>query len=191
MTQTSIIKKPAVRNPLDGPILAIANRIGGKKSKEVERFLKFMIVGSIGAVIDSGTLFILQATILPPTLQNPDWNVAIAESIAFIMAISSNYTWNCFWTYPDSALALLAAADDPIRLCQLNRLDWPHHLDYFGAHLAWSRPDAGGAAYYPGRAAWLSPLPHCRSQTRHNGGLVGGRGRGHALELHRQPPVDI
>lgn len=102
MSQMSSIKRVGVRNPLDGPIYAIANRVGGSKAKEVERFLKFAIVGTVGALIDSGTLFLLQATLLPPTLLNPDFNVAIAQTIAFIAAILSNYIWNRFWTYPDS-----------------------------------------------------------------------------------------
>ena len=90
------------RNPLDGPILALSSRFGSR-SKEVERFLKFAVVGAIGAVIDSGTLFVLQATILPPTLQEPiDINVALAQTIAFVAAILSNFTWNRLWTYPDS-----------------------------------------------------------------------------------------
>ncbi len=102
MSQMSSIKRVAVRNPLDGPIYAIANRVGGSKAKEVERFLKFAIVGTLGALIDAGTLFLLQATILPPTLKEPDLNVAIAQTIAFLAAILSNYIWNRFWTYPDS-----------------------------------------------------------------------------------------
>jgi len=99
MSQMSSIR---LRNPLDAPIDAIANRFGGDKPKELERFLKFAVVGAIGALIDAGTLFILQATILPPSLKEPDWNVAIASTIAFIAAITSNFIWNRFWTYPDS-----------------------------------------------------------------------------------------
>jgi putative flippase GtrA len=102
MNQTSTIKRVAVRNPLDILINAIANRLGGSKSKEVERFLRFAVVGTVGAIIDFGTLFILQATILPPTLQSPDWNVAIAQTISFSLATLSNYIWNRYWTYPDS-----------------------------------------------------------------------------------------
>ncbi|HVU11288.1 MAG TPA: GtrA family protein [Phototrophicaceae bacterium] len=105
MSQTSTINGTASRsrrNPLDALIDAIANRIGGKKAKEVERFLRFAIVGTIGAIIDSGTLFLMQATILPPTLQNPDWNVALAQTISFSLATLSNYIWNRYWTYPDS-----------------------------------------------------------------------------------------
>lgn len=105
MSQTTgTVKTQAVsiRDTIDAPIAALSSRIGGSKSKEVERFIKFAIVGSIGAVIDAGTLFILQATVLPPTLRDPDMNVAVAQTIAFVAAILSNFTWNRLWTYPDS-----------------------------------------------------------------------------------------
>jgi putative flippase GtrA len=91
-------EKSAFRNPLDILILAVARRFGAK-SKEVERFIKFAIVGAIGAIIDFGTVFILQATLLPPA---NDLNVVLAISIGFIAAILSNFTWNRLWTYPDS-----------------------------------------------------------------------------------------
>jgi putative flippase GtrA len=87
-----------LRNPLDIIIAKIAN-LFGDKSKEVERFLRFAFVGALGAVVDFGTLFILQATILPPVDTTA---VTIATTIAFIAAIISNFTWNRFWTYPDS-----------------------------------------------------------------------------------------
>ncbi|MCA9903210.1 MAG: GtrA family protein [Anaerolineae bacterium] len=97
------MRRLELRNPLDAPILALANRIGGEaKAKEVERFLKFAVVGAVGAVIDFGTLFVLQRTILVPTLQEPDWNVTIAQTIAFVAAVISNFIWNRYWTYPDS-----------------------------------------------------------------------------------------
>ncbi len=105
MSQTSTINGTASRNrrnPLDALIDAIAYRVGGKKAREVERFLRFAVVGTIGAIIDFGTLFILQATILPPTLKSPDWNVALAQTISFSLATLSNYIWNRYWTYPDS-----------------------------------------------------------------------------------------
>lgn len=94
----------AIRSPLDRPIRAVASRFGSK-AKEVERFLKFATVGSIGAVVDFTTLAVLQATVLPPT--NPQgedltFNVVLATTLAFIAAISSNFTWNRLWTYPDS-----------------------------------------------------------------------------------------
>jgi len=77
------------RNPLDIVILAIASRFGDK-SKEVERFLKFMIVGVVGFIVDFGTVTILQATILPPTNRSGDRlivNVIFSTSLAFIAAL--------------------------------------------------------------------------------------------------------
>jgi putative flippase GtrA len=87
-----------IRNPLDGIVQAIARRFGPRE-KGVERFLKFSVVGSIGFVVDFGTVFVLQATILPPV---NDLNVVIATAVAFTLAILSNFTWNRFWTYPES-----------------------------------------------------------------------------------------
>lgn len=86
------------RNPVDMLIVSIAGRFG-HKAKEVERFLKFAVVGAIGFVVDLGTLIILQATILPPTTT---WAVIVATTLAFLAAILSNFIWNRFWTYPDS-----------------------------------------------------------------------------------------
>lgn len=86
------------KNPVERLILAIAGRFGDK-AKEVERFIKFLVVGGLGFVVDLGTLVVLQATILPPT---DTVRVAIATTIAFIAAIISNFIWNRFWTYPDS-----------------------------------------------------------------------------------------
>jgi putative flippase GtrA len=91
-------------SPIDGLILAVASRFGDK-SKEVERFLKFAIVGAIGAVVDFGTVIVLQATLLPPVNKQGEpimLNVALATTIAFLAAVISNFTWNRFWTYPDS-----------------------------------------------------------------------------------------
>lgn len=97
--EANIVPAPRkLRNPLDIIIAKIASRFGDK-SKEVERFLRFAFVGALGAVVDFGTLIILQATILPPNTTN---DVNIATTIAFIAAIISNFTWNRFWTYPDS-----------------------------------------------------------------------------------------
>lgn len=87
-----------IRNPLDGVVQTIAGRFGARAS-EVERFLKFSVVGAIGFVVDFGTVFVLQATILPPV---NDVNVIIATATAFTLAIVSNFTWNRFWTYPES-----------------------------------------------------------------------------------------
>lgn len=97
-TVESAVNNRSIRNPLDLLIVGVARRFGDK-AKEVERFLKFAVVGVIGAIVDFGTLIVLQATILPPV---NDLNVIVATTCAFIAAIASNFTWNRLWTYPDS-----------------------------------------------------------------------------------------
>jgi putative flippase GtrA len=68
--------------------------------KERKRFLKFAVVGVIGAVIDFGVMNLLtQAAGMP---------LVTAGTISFICAIISNFIWNRFWTYPDSRSRPLA-----------------------------------------------------------------------------------
>jgi putative flippase GtrA len=89
----------AIRTPFDAIITTVARRFGGSKAKEVERFLKFAMVGTLGAVIDLGTSFILLKTILDPRV---DFQFLTAATISFIAAVMSNFFWNRYWTYPDS-----------------------------------------------------------------------------------------
>ena len=58
------------------------------------RFLKFLVVGAIGAAVDFGTLYLLH-----PVLGMP---IVPANTISFTAAVLSNFTWNRYWTYPDS-----------------------------------------------------------------------------------------
>jgi putative flippase GtrA len=62
--------------------------------RERSRFLKFATVGVIGAVVDFGTFNLLSSGVGLP--------VVLASVFSFIAAIISNFTWNRFWTYPDS-----------------------------------------------------------------------------------------
>lgn len=95
----------SLSTPIDRFIIAFAKRIGGRRAKEVERFIKFAFIGILGFLIDFGLLFLLQSTVLPAAdaqnIQLP-LNVALATSISFALAVSSNFTWNRLWTYPDS-----------------------------------------------------------------------------------------
>jgi putative flippase GtrA len=63
-------------------------------TREGKRFVKFLIVGTIGAVVDFGTFNILTAVFrLPP----------VPSSVAsFLAAVTSNFLFNRYWTYPDS-----------------------------------------------------------------------------------------
>jgi putative flippase GtrA len=88
-----------LRTPLDRFYVRLAQRLGGGKAKEVERFLKFATIGIVGATVDFGTLNLLHATVLPP---ETTLNVGLSTTIAFVAAILNNFLWNRFWTYPDS-----------------------------------------------------------------------------------------
>lgn len=88
----------SLRARMNTRIANFASRFGDR-AKEVERFMKFAFVGISGAIVDFGTVIILQATVFPP---NSTANVAIATTIAFIAAIINNFFWNRYWTYPDS-----------------------------------------------------------------------------------------
>jgi putative flippase GtrA len=58
------------------------------------RFLRFALVGAIGAVVDFGTFNLMVNIFRIPTVS--------ASVISFIAAVLSNFLWNRFWTYPDS-----------------------------------------------------------------------------------------
>jgi putative flippase GtrA len=62
--------------------------------QERGRFLRFAVVGVMGAVVDFGTFNILV---------NVFHVIAVwASVISFTAAVISNFLWNRFWTYPDS-----------------------------------------------------------------------------------------
>jgi len=93
------LKNHRLTTPVDGLITKLSLKFGRAKAKEVERFIKFAFVGSLGFLIDVGAVIILQNTLLPP---ENDQNVLLANSVGFILAVGSNFIWNRVWTYPDS-----------------------------------------------------------------------------------------
>ena len=62
--------------------------------QERTRFLRFAMVGLIGAVIDFGVFNVL--------VQVSPIKAVFASMISFTAAVCSNFLWNRFWTYPDS-----------------------------------------------------------------------------------------
>ncbi len=68
--------------------------------QERKRFLKFMTVGVIGAVVDFGVMNLLTHLF--------DSSLTFAGSISFVCAVTSNFFWNRHWTYPDSRSKPLA-----------------------------------------------------------------------------------
>lgn len=62
--------------------------------KEFTRFIKFAVVGTIGAIVDFAVLnFLVLVVGLTPLQANP---------ISFACAVLSNFTWNRLWTFPES-----------------------------------------------------------------------------------------
>ncbi len=98
MTRAESMHKTARHNLLDSLIYTLA-RPFGQHALEVERFLKFALIGALGALVDVAVLFILQATLLPP---HTTLAVIAATSAAFFTATVHNYLWNRFWTFPDA-----------------------------------------------------------------------------------------
>ncbi|MGD2157055.1 MAG: GtrA family protein [Anaerolineales bacterium] len=62
--------------------------------RERTRFVRFLVVGTIGAVVDFSTFNLLVSLL--------NLNAVLASVISFCTAILSNFLWNRFWTYPDS-----------------------------------------------------------------------------------------
>ncbi len=61
---------------------------------ERRRFLKFATVGALGAVVDFGTFNLLTLLTSIPAL--------VASVISFLTAVTHNFIWHRYWTYPDS-----------------------------------------------------------------------------------------
>lgn len=61
---------------------------------ERRRFFRFLVVGAIGAIVDFGTMNLLVKLL--------SLRLTWAGTISFIAAVISNFTWNRYWTYPDS-----------------------------------------------------------------------------------------
>ena len=80
----------------------------GVNPKEAERFTKFLVVGTLGFVIDFGTLtFLVEVVDLPGLIaDNTQFaeiaGLVLANTISFTLAVISNFTLNRFWTYPKS-----------------------------------------------------------------------------------------
>jgi putative flippase GtrA len=75
-------------------MIAKAQSLVKANRKEIVRFLKFSVVGTIGTVVDFGTLYLLHGLLGLP--------IVLSNTCSFSAAVVSNFTWNRYWTYPDS-----------------------------------------------------------------------------------------
>jgi putative flippase GtrA len=64
------------------------------QNKEWVRFYRFGVVGAFGAIVDFFVMNLLTRLL--------NFNLVIAGTISFILAVISNFIWNRLWTYPDS-----------------------------------------------------------------------------------------
>jgi putative flippase GtrA len=89
-------------------ILSLAH----ENRKEFVRFFKFMVVGTIGAMVDFGILNGLMLTLRAQHVDLGTWhlfggltlngNLTLSNTISFTSAVISNFIWNRLWTYPES-----------------------------------------------------------------------------------------
>lgn len=79
-----------IRLPIPSPLL----RLWQTKRIEMVRFIKFSVVGTIGAGVDFS---LLNLGIL--VFGWPKW---LANTFSFFAAVLSNFTWNRLWTYPET-----------------------------------------------------------------------------------------
>jgi putative flippase GtrA len=64
------------------------------ENQERIRFLKFALVGAVGAVIDFGVMNLMTRMF--------NMKLVFAGTISFTCAVISNFILNRYWTYPDS-----------------------------------------------------------------------------------------
>ena len=92
------------------PVLGGVWRKARQNPKEFERFAKFAIVGTLGAIVDFST-FNLMKWVFESVGLGVGWDVGYearqiqltaANTISFSLAVLSNFTWNRLWTFPES-----------------------------------------------------------------------------------------
>ena len=102
MTETTEIQPVVSTDGLLGRMRTL------RQNKEVERFLKFAVVGVVGAIIDYTTYTILNRLgwFDSVKLRLPFGliltGLGISGTVALTLAVISNFIWNRYWTYPDS-----------------------------------------------------------------------------------------
>lgn len=73
------------QDSLAARLAAFARRRG------VRQFIKFSVVGILGAVVDFSTLFVLKEFL--------HFNLYVANTFSFTAAVCSNFLWNSLWTF--------------------------------------------------------------------------------------------
>lgn len=66
----------------------------GLNPVELKRFIKFAIVGATGMVVDLAVLTFSKEVLGLPLM--------LAVALGFSIAVVNNFTWNRYWTFPES-----------------------------------------------------------------------------------------
>ncbi len=91
----------------------------GMNPREAKRFVKFLIVGGIGFIVDFGIFNLLLdpanalfsvgtgVFVILTGLGFSEYFIThlgptVASAVSFVAAVCSNFLWNRYWTYPDS-----------------------------------------------------------------------------------------
>jgi len=96
----------AAQWPLVGPLWSKLLQ----KPKELERFVKFSLVGLVGMVVDFAVLNVMKLFFegmglgesLEIGLRPHEIQLIAANTLSFSAAVLSNFTWNRLWTFPES-----------------------------------------------------------------------------------------
>jgi putative flippase GtrA len=89
-----------------GRLLTLARR----QPTELKRFIKFLIVGSVGFLVDFGGFNLFHwlgvgpwvARTALPIAYLADHPEVIEQSLSFCAAVLSNFIWNYLWIYPEA-----------------------------------------------------------------------------------------
>jgi len=93
----------AQTNPVLSRVLTLARRHSRlsrlidytlDNSREIERFIKFALVGTSGTVVDFGVLNLLILVF--------GFSLVAANTCSFSAAVFNNFIWNRLWTFPES-----------------------------------------------------------------------------------------
>jgi putative flippase GtrA len=76
------------------PSVTQLRNLAHENRRELTRFIKFGIVGTIGAMVDFGVLNL--------GIQVFGLEKWLANTFSFSAAVLSNFTWNRLWTFPES-----------------------------------------------------------------------------------------
>jgi putative flippase GtrA len=79
-------------------ILRLFTFVGPRHRREAGRFAKFVVVGSIGFIVDTTVLNLI---VIGLDLSDSHQRT-IAKAISFSAALCSNFIWHRVWTYRDS-----------------------------------------------------------------------------------------